>query len=63
MTVAKWLNENRTKAVMLDSDGTVSFIHRENSGQIWSPPEKLEPYAFEVKPDDRCNLVGVTWHR
>ena len=39
-TIAKWINEDKTQAVMLSDDGTVAYIHRENSGQLWSPPEK-----------------------
>jgi hypothetical protein len=61
--VAVWYNKDKTIGVRLWEDGSLTYADRENSGCVWSPPTFLQPYAFEVNEGDRCNLVGVTWHR
>lgn len=40
-TIARWMNEDKTWGAMLASDGTLYIIQRENSGQVWSPPIKV----------------------
>ena len=59
MIIAQWTNEERTRSVMLDMDGTVSVIERDKPYHTWGPPLTLHMESAIDELREMLEVVNI----